>query len=162
MFCLGRGKKNKNLGPMLAAGLAVMAGTLMPILFGMLFMLAGKAIMTSLMAITISGLLGLKTLFSKHEGGGHVKAYSAPSPHYTEAQFEQELGVYKGETEAKMHSTAANYYAGESNLSSYYKGEQQSNGSNQPEYYVPAGAGVNPKFHGNHSENNKIAAEKDG
>lgn len=145
---------------MLAAGLAVMAGTLMPILFGMLFMLAGKAIMTSLMAITISGLLGLKTLFSKHEGGGHVKAYSAPSPHYTEAQFEQELGIFKGQTEAKMHSTAANYYTGESNLSGYYKGEQQINGSNQPEYYVAASAGASPKFHGNHNENNKITVDK--
>lgn len=128
-----------------------MAGTLMPLAFGALFMLAGKAIMTSLMAITISGLLGLKALFSKHESSGHVKSYSAmpPPPHYSEAQFEQDLGIYKGQSEAKMHSSVgANFYAagGDSNLSSYYKGEQHGVGSNQPEYFV---AGAGPKFDDN-------------
>jgi len=159
---LGRGKKNKNLGPMLAAGAAVMAGTLVPIAFGALFMLAGKAIMTSLMAITISGLLGLKALFGKQESSGHVKAYSAlpPPPHYSEAQFEQDLGIYKGQTEAKMHGAGGNFFAGESNLSSYYKGA----GSEQPEYFT-AGAGVGPKFDGSHNgddhdERKKTRADK--
>ncbi|XP_025198425.1 uncharacterized protein LOC112596823 [Melanaphis sacchari] len=131
-FLNGRGKKNKNLGPMLAAGVAVMAGTLMPLAFGALFMLAGKAIMTSLMAITISGLLGLKSLFSKHESG-HVKSYTAPSAaHYTETQFEQEMGMYKGQTEAKMHSSLANYYAGETNPpGAYFKGVRPARQQNQ-------------------------------
>lgn len=149
----GRGKKNKNLGPMLAAGVAVMAGTLLPLAFGALFMLAGKAIMTSLLAITISGMLGLKTLFGKQEQG-HVKAYSAPPAHFTEAQFEQELGIYKGQTEAKMHSSSANYYAGESNPpGAYFKGirpsQQQVNddGPDQPgEYYSSAGPMVPNKI----------------
>ncbi|XP_060839427.1 uncharacterized protein LOC132920782 [Rhopalosiphum padi] len=149
-FLNGRGKKNKNLGPMLAAGVAVMAGTLLPLAFGALFMLAGKAIMTSLMAITISGLLGLKSLFGKHEAG-HVKSYAAPPAHFTEAQFEQELGVYKGQTEAKMHSSSANYYAGESNPpGAYFKGSrptQQHNqhdddgGPDQPAEYYSSAAG---------------------
>lgn len=145
---------------MLAAGVAVMAGTLLPLAFGALFMLAGKAIMTSLMAITISGLLGLKTLFGKHESG-HVKSYAAPAAHYTEAQFEQELGVYKGQTEAKMHSSSANYYAGESNPpGAYFKGvrppthqqnqhDDDDDGPDQPGgYYSSAGPLV---------PNNKIA-----
>lgn len=149
---------------MLAAGLAVMAGTLGPLAFGALFMLAGKALMTSLLAITISGMLGLKSLFSKHEGG-HLKSYSgAPVTHYTDAQYEQELGVYKGQTEAKMHSTAGNYYNGQSNLSSYYKGEQEIEESNQPEYYAPTGPSApaaHPKFNNNiENHNNKITAEK--
>lgn len=141
---------------MLAAGFAVMAGTLVPLAFGALAMLAGKAIMTSLLAITISGLLGLKTLFGKHESG-HLKAYSAPPQHYSEAQFEQELGIYKGQTEAKMQS--AGFYAGESSgrlsASGYYKGEQQSNGSNQPDYYA-ASANVSPKFNTNENHKNVL------
>lgn len=123
----------------MAAGVAMMAGTLLPVAFGALFMLAGKAIMTSLVAITISGLLGLKTLFSKQEHG-HVKSYTAPSPHYTEAQFEEELGVYKGQTEGKMHSSSANYYANESNPpTAYFKGmrpAQQQNNDDRPEQPV--------------------------
>ncbi|CAH1708428.1 unnamed protein product [Aphis gossypii] len=160
-FLNGRGKKNKNLGPMLAAGVAVMAGTLLPLAFGALFMLAGKAIMTSLLAITISGMLGLKALFGKHESG-HVKSYAAaPAAHYSEAQFEQELGVYKGlQTEAKMHSSSANYYAGESNPpGAYFKGARppaqeqdhhdDEGGPDQPGgYYSSAGPLV---------PNNKIA-----
>jgi len=142
---------------MLAAGAAMMAGTLVPIAFGALFMLAGKAIMTSLMAITISGLLGLKALFGKHESSGHVKAYSAaaaPLPHYTEAQFEQELGVYKGQTEAKTHKSVTN-------LSSYYQGERQGTGSDQPEYFA------GPKFddepdNRRRGEHNTLTVEKDG
>lgn len=155
---------------MLAAGVAMMAGTLLPIAFGALFMLAGKAIMTSLMAITISGLLGLKMLFTKQESG-HMKAYSAPPAyysvppaHYSEAQYEQELGTYKGQTEAKMHNSASNYYSGEA-IGAYYKGEQPlSNGSNPPAYYASA---VSPKFnavnHNNdnmHMDSNKIVTEK--
>ncbi|CAI6367588.1 unnamed protein product [Macrosiphum euphorbiae] len=150
-FLNGRGKKNKNLGPMLAAGVAVMAGTLLPLAFGALFMLAGKAIMTSLLAITISGLLGLKSLFGKQEQG-HVKAYSAPAAHFTEAQFEQELGVYKGQTEAKMHSSSANYYAGESNPpGAYFKGvrppqlQHDDDGPEQPAEYYSSGGPMAPK-----------------
>ncbi|XP_050533833.1 uncharacterized protein LOC126901439 [Daktulosphaira vitifoliae] len=158
-FLDSRGKKNKNLGPMIAAGAAVMFGTLMPLAFGALFMLAGKAIMTSMLAITISGLLGLKSLFSKQEG--HYKAYmSVPAPvagHYSE-QYEQEE-LYKGQTEAKMHS---GFYAGENSAlqsaAGYYKREQQSNGSEvNPDYY---GINVNyekPKHISNSSnKNNEI------
>lgn len=142
---------------MLAAGFAVMAGTLVPLAFGALFMLAGKALMTSLLAITLSGLLGLKALFGKHEAGGHLKAYAAApvaAPHYVTAaealQYEQELATYRtGQTEAKMHSAAGNYYAGgESNLSGYYRGsaEQlaQDGTSGQPEYLRPAGTAAAP------------------
>lgn len=144
---------------MLAAGLAVMAGTLVPLAFGALAMLAGKAIMTSLLALTISGMLGLKSLFSKHEGG-HLKSYSAlPPAHYSEAQFEQDLGVYKGQTEAKMHSAAGGYYTGESSgrLSGYYKDEQLENEASQPDYYS-VNANASQKFNG--YENNKKLIEK--
>lgn len=151
---------------MLAAGMAMMAGTLLPIAFGALFMLAGKAIMTSLLAITISGLLGLKSLFSHHgSGGNHIKAYAAPSPHYTEAHFEQELGVYKGQPDAKMQGSVANYYTGEPSLSAYYdhnKGEQLTNDSNQPDYYATDGesGNVNRMKFAKDIENNKIIVKK--
>lgn len=130
----------------MAAGFAVMAGTLVPLAFGALFMVAGKALMTSLLAITISGMLGLKALFSKHESSGHQKAYAAapPAPYYAETQYEHELGgQYKAQTEAKMHNSA--YYAGESGLSGgYYKSsssaEQQADGStvDAMDYYAAA------------------------
>lgn len=151
-----RGKKNKNLGPIIAAGIAMMAGTLMPLAFGALFMVAGKALMTSLLAITISGMLGLKALFSKHESSGHQKAYTAvPSaPYYAETQYEHDLGSqYKAQTEAKMHSSA--YYAGESGLSGgYYKSssaEQQVDGSTADAMDYYAAATGRPKSDGHNN-----------
>lgn len=141
---------------MMAAGFAVMAGTLVPLAFGALFMVAGKALMTSLLAITISGMLGLKALFSKHESSGHQKAYAAapPAQYYAETQYEHDLnGQYKAQTEAKMHSSA--YYTGESGLSGgYYKSssaEQQADGSTADAMDYYAAATGRPKSDGNNN-----------
>ncbi|VVC33482.1 Protein of unknown function DUF1676 [Cinara cedri] len=166
----GRGKKNKNMGPMLAAGAAMIVGTLMPLAFGALFMLAGKAIMTSMLAITISGMLGLKTMFGKSESVQAVKSLSAPAHplHYnSEALYEQESTAYrnnKGQTEAKVTDSGTDFFAGESNTNvhrGYYndpKQTQQSRGDgpNRPQWDVANSA----KSISNDGDFNKITAEK--
>ncbi|XP_074100562.1 DUF1676 domain-containing protein Osi16 [Cotesia typhae] len=57
----GRGKKDKGMGT-LTAGLMMMKGTLGALGFGALAMLAGKALMTGLMALMLSAIVGLKSL----------------------------------------------------------------------------------------------------
>lgn len=73
----------------LAAGLMMMKGTLGALGFGALAMLAGKALMTGLMALMLSAVVGLKSLSS----GGEKKTtyeviakpiYSTSHSHSTE------------------------------------------------------------------------------
>lgn len=75
----------------LAAGLMMMKGTLGALGFGALAMLAGKALMTGLMALMLSAIVGLKSLTS----GGEKKTtyeivskpvYSATHTHSSEEQ----------------------------------------------------------------------------
>lgn len=64
----GRGKGNKGYGSLIA-GVMMMKGTLMTIGFGALAALAGKALMTGLLSLMLSAILGLKG----GGGGGHAK-----------------------------------------------------------------------------------------
>lgn len=90
MNCLTGRKKDKNgYGGTLMAGLMMMKGTLGAISFGALAMLAGKALMTGLMALMLSAIVGLKTL----TGGAEKKTtyeivskpvYTAPHTYSTE------------------------------------------------------------------------------
>ncbi|KAK0183037.1 hypothetical protein PV327_001115 [Microctonus hyperodae] len=82
-------KKKGGMGT-LAAGLMMMKGTLGALGFGALAMLAGKALMTGLMALMLSAIVGLKSLSS---GGGEKKTtyeviakpvYSAAHTHSSE------------------------------------------------------------------------------
>ncbi|XP_057340900.1 uncharacterized protein LOC130677973 [Microplitis mediator] len=63
----GRGKKDKGGMSTLTAGLMMMKGTLGALGFGALAMLAGKALMTGLMALMLSAIVGLKSLTSSSE-----------------------------------------------------------------------------------------------
>lgn len=63
----GRGKKNKGMGQALMAGILMVKGTLLPIAMGTLAMMAGKALMTGLLSLMLSAIIGLKALTS----GGH-------------------------------------------------------------------------------------------
>lgn len=73
---LGGGKKGGGgLGMLLAAG-AMMKGTLMALALGGLAALAGKALMTGLISLMLSAIIGLKSLTS---GGGKQTTYEIVS-----------------------------------------------------------------------------------
>ncbi|XP_028043593.1 uncharacterized protein LOC114253049 [Bombyx mandarina] len=75
---LGGGKKG-GMGGLMAAGL-LMKGTLMSIGLGALALLAGKALMTAMMSLLLSGIIGLKSL----SGGQKSTTYEIVSkPVYT-------------------------------------------------------------------------------
>ncbi|XP_034949795.1 uncharacterized protein [Chelonus insularis] len=74
-------KKDKGGMSGLAAGLMMMKGTLGALGFGALAMLAGKALMTGLMALMLSAIVGLKSLAS---GGEKKTTYEViAKPVYT-------------------------------------------------------------------------------
>lgn len=74
-FEAGRGKKDKGMGSLMA-GLMMMKGTLGAVGFGALALLAGKALMTGLMALMLSAIIGLKSLAS---GGDKKTTYEIVS-----------------------------------------------------------------------------------
>ncbi|XP_022918448.1 uncharacterized protein [Onthophagus taurus] len=67
----GGGKKGGGMGMLLAAG-AMMKGTLMAVAMAALAALAGKALMTALISLMLSAIIGLKSLTS---GGGKQTTY---------------------------------------------------------------------------------------
>ncbi|XP_069679301.1 uncharacterized protein Osi12 [Periplaneta americana] len=67
----GRGKMKKMMG-MMMMGLAMKAAAIVPIALGGLFLLAGKALIISKIALVLSLIIALKKLLSqKNSGGGH-------------------------------------------------------------------------------------------
>ncbi|XP_044727539.1 uncharacterized protein LOC123291151 [Chrysoperla carnea] len=95
----GRGKKNKGMGAALLAGMMMVKGTLIPIAMGGLAMLAGKALMTGLLSLMLSAIIGLKALTS----GGHksttYEIVSKPvytSSHTHSTSHEDHSGGYGG------------------------------------------------------------------
>ncbi|KAL7296228.1 hypothetical protein TKK_0010764 [Trichogramma kaykai] len=101
-------KKDKGYGSMMA-GLMMMKGTLGALGFGALAMLAGKALMTGLMALMLSAIVGLKHLSS---GGDHKTTYEIVSkPVYatTHSHSSEEHHAYPGyarnlETAPEVHT----------------------------------------------------------
>ncbi|KAL0277505.1 UNVERIFIED_CONTAM: hypothetical protein PYX00_004757 [Menopon gallinae] len=100
-----RGKGNKGS---LMAGLMMMKGTLMTIGFGALAALAGKALMTALLSLMLSAILGLR---SSNQGHAHKQTtyeiiskpiYSHSHTHSAEIQHEHDHG----------HGHAASYAYG--------------------------------------------------
>ncbi|XP_063988485.1 uncharacterized protein LOC135168346 [Diachasmimorpha longicaudata] len=89
----GRGRKKGNMGA-LAAGLMMMKGTLGALGFGALAMLAGKALMTGLMALMLSAIVGLKSLTSGGEKKTTYEIVSKPvySSSHTHSSEEQHHG----------------------------------------------------------------------
>ncbi|XP_015114464.1 uncharacterized protein LOC107039396 [Diachasma alloeum] len=90
----GRGRKNKGNMGALAAGLMMMKGTLGALGFGALAMLAGKALMTGLMALMLSAIVGLKSLTSGGEKKTTYEIVSKPvySSSHTHSSEEQHHG----------------------------------------------------------------------
>lgn len=81
IFNTARGKKNKGGGGGLIAAALMMKGTLMAMGMAGLAAIAGKALMTGLMALMLSAIIGLKSLAS---GGEKKTTYEIVSkPVYT-------------------------------------------------------------------------------
>ncbi|XP_018321587.1 uncharacterized protein LOC112906466 [Agrilus planipennis] len=76
----GGGKKGGGGLGMLLAGAAMMKGTLLALALGALAALAGKALMTGLIALLLSSIIGLKSLTS---GGGKTTYEVVAKPIYT-------------------------------------------------------------------------------
>ncbi|XP_015114414.1 uncharacterized protein LOC107039361 [Diachasma alloeum] len=66
----GRGKMKKMMG-MMMMGMTMKMAALVPIAMGVLFLLAGKALIISKIALVLSMIIGLKKLLSQKQGGGH-------------------------------------------------------------------------------------------
>ncbi|CAD6224007.1 GSCOCG00005435001-RA-CDS [Cotesia congregata] len=64
----GRGKMKKMMG-MMMTGMAMKMAAMIPIAMGVLFMLAGKALIISKIALVLSMIIGLKKLLSQKQGG---------------------------------------------------------------------------------------------
>lgn len=64
----GRGKMKKMMG-MMMMGIAMKLAALVPIAIGVLFLLAGKALIISKIALVLSLIIGLKKLLSQKQGG---------------------------------------------------------------------------------------------
>ncbi|KYM94426.1 hypothetical protein ALC62_14869 [Cyphomyrmex costatus] len=64
----GRGKMKKMMG-MMMMGMAMKLAALVPIAMGVLFLLAGKALIISKIALVLSLIIGLKKLLSQKQGG---------------------------------------------------------------------------------------------
>lgn len=78
----GGGKKGGGMGAVLAAA-AMMKGTLMALALGGLAALAGKALMTAMISLMLSAIIGLKSLTS---GGGKSTTYEViAKPVYSHA-----------------------------------------------------------------------------
>lgn len=88
-FLAGRGKKNNNMGPLMAAAI-LKIGLIGGLAFKALALLVGKALLLSKIALLLAGIIGLKKLFSHgkhvtyevvahphHEHGGHGDSYSS-------------------------------------------------------------------------------------
>lgn len=72
----GRGRKKK-LAPMLAIPVLVI-GMMVPLAFGALALLAGKALIVSKLALVLAGIIGLKKLLSSNGNGeGHEVVVSS-------------------------------------------------------------------------------------
>lgn len=65
----GRGKMKKMMG-MMMMGMAMKMAAMVPLAMGVLFLLAGKALIISKIALVLSMIIGLKKLLSQKGGGG--------------------------------------------------------------------------------------------
>ncbi|KAI4495823.1 hypothetical protein M0802_008446 [Mischocyttarus mexicanus] len=64
----GRGKMKKMMG-MMMMGMAMKMAAMVPMAMGVLFLLAGKALIISKIALVLSMIIGLKKLLSQKQGG---------------------------------------------------------------------------------------------
>uniref|UniRef100_A0A6V7LFR1 Protein osiris 12 n=1 Tax=Bracon brevicornis TaxID=1563983 RepID=A0A6V7LFR1_9HYME len=64
----GRGKMKKMMG-MMMTGMAMKMAAMVPLAMGALFLLAGKALIISKIALVLSMIIGLKKLLSQKQGG---------------------------------------------------------------------------------------------
>lgn len=75
----GRGKKNSNMGPLIAAAV-LKIGLIGGLAFKALALLVGKALLLSKIALLLAGIIGLKKLFSQQK---HVTYEVVAHPHHS-------------------------------------------------------------------------------
>ncbi|PBC33599.1 uncharacterized protein LOC107994574 [Apis cerana] len=75
----GRGKKNNNMGPLIAAAV-LKIGLIGGLAFKALALLVGKALLLSKIALLLAGIIGLKKLFSQQK---HVTYEVVAHPHHS-------------------------------------------------------------------------------
>lgn len=68
-FSAGRGKMKKMMG-MMMMGFAMKMAALVPVAIAGLYLLAGKALIVSKIALLLAGIIGIKKLLSGKGGGG--------------------------------------------------------------------------------------------
>ncbi|XP_073963190.1 DUF1676 domain-containing protein Osi12 [Choristoneura fumiferana] len=72
----GRGKMKKMMG-MMAMGFAMKMAAMMPVAIAGLFLLAGKALIVSKIALLLAGIIALKKIMAQKSGGGHDSGWSS-------------------------------------------------------------------------------------
>lgn len=72
----GRGKMKKMMG-MMMMGMAMKMAALIPLAMGLLFLLAGKALIISKIALVISIIIGLKKLLSQKQSDSHHSGWQS-------------------------------------------------------------------------------------
>nr|XP_050845011.1 uncharacterized protein LOC127061745 [Vespula vulgaris] len=75
----GRGKKNNNMGPLMAAAV-LKIGVIAGLAFKALALLVGKALLLSKIALLLASIIGLKKLFSQQK---HVTYEVVAHPHHS-------------------------------------------------------------------------------
>ncbi|XP_058793715.1 uncharacterized protein LOC131665673 [Phymastichus coffea] len=92
----GRAKGNKGgMGGLMAAAM-MMKGTLGALGFGALAMLAGKALMTGLLALMLSAIIGLKSLASSGEKKTTYEIVAKPVHSVSHSHSSEEHGAHYG------------------------------------------------------------------
>ncbi|KAK1122751.1 hypothetical protein K0M31_009193 [Melipona bicolor] len=79
----GRGKKNNNMGPLIAAAV-LKIGLIGGLAFKALALLVGKALLLSKIALLLAGIIGLKKLFSQQK---HVTYEVVAHPHHSSSHI---------------------------------------------------------------------------
>ncbi|XP_012255477.2 uncharacterized protein LOC105685701 [Athalia rosae] len=72
----GRGKMKKMMG-MMMMGMAMKMAAMIPLAIGVLFLIAGKALIISKLALVLSLIIGLKKLLMQKQGGGDMHGHSS-------------------------------------------------------------------------------------
>jgi Protein of unknown function (DUF1676) len=72
----GRGKMKKMMS-MMMAGFFMKLLSMVPLAIAGLYVLAGKALIVSKIALLLAGIIGLKKIVSQKQGGGHSSGWQS-------------------------------------------------------------------------------------
>ncbi|XP_076759458.1 uncharacterized protein LOC143428461 [Xylocopa sonorina] len=104
----GRGKKNNNMGPLIAAAVLKL-GLIGGLAFKALALLVGKALLLSKIALLLAGIIGLKKLFSQQK---HVTYEVVAHPHHSASHTFSSDHVLHGHGDSYSSGWARSYGQG--------------------------------------------------